>query len=109
MVATPQGRLARYIYGVDFPASSLRWSLIEASEGTIGSPVDKVLLMCFHYAPSTGRYNFAVMSAVRIGAVATLGGLVSFMFVMFRRDRRKAAGADFDATAAPSSDGIGRA
>ncbi len=65
VVTTPQGRLARYIYGVDFPANNLRWSLIDASQGKIGTPVDKVLLMCFHYDPSTGRYNFVVMSAVR--------------------------------------------
>ena len=65
VVATPSGRLARYIYGVDFPANNLRWSLIDASAGKIGTPVDRLLLMCFHYDPSTGRYNFAVMSAVR--------------------------------------------
>jgi protein SCO1/2 len=98
MVVTPQGRLARYIYGVDFPASSLRWSLIEASAGKIGSPVDKILLMCFHYDPSTGRYNFAVMTAIRFFAVVTLMCLGTFMLVMFRRDRRKAAEWSFPET-----------
>jgi protein SCO1/2 len=91
VVATPQGRLARYVYGVDFPANNLRWSLIEASAGKIGSPVDRVLLMCFHYDPSTGRYSFAVMSAVRFLAVVTLTCLAGFMLLMFRRDRRNAA------------------
>ena len=88
MVVTPGGRIARYIYGVDFPANNLRWSLVEASAGKIGTPVDKVLLMCFHYDPDTGRYNFAVMSAVRLFGVATLAALGTFMLVMFRRDRR---------------------
>jgi protein SCO1/2 len=109
IVATPRGRLARYIYGIDFPASNLRFSLIEASEGRIGSPVDKLLLMCFHYDPSTGRYSFAVMSAVRAGAVATLAGLASFLFVMFRRDWQRANEDAFDATSTLPSDAIGGA
>ncbi len=91
MVVTPGGKVSRYIYGVDFPASNLRWSLIEASAGRIGSPVDKILLMCFHYDPSTGRYNFAVMSAVRLLGVLVLGGLAAFVLVNFRRERRRGA------------------
>ena len=90
VVATPQGRLARYIYGIDFPASNLRWALLEASAGRIGSPVDKLLLMCFHYDPSTGRYNFAVMSAIRLMGIATIAALGTFMLVNGRRDRLKA-------------------
>ena len=89
MVVTPQGRISRYIYGVDFPASNLRWSLIEASAGRIGSPVDKILLMCFHYDPSTGRYNFAIMRAVNVLGLIVLGTLVTFMLVNFRRERRQ--------------------
>jgi len=85
VVATPGGRLARYIYGVDFPASNLRWSLLDASAGKVGSPVDRLLLMCFHYDPSTGRYNFAVMTAVRAGGVATVAGLGAFMLLTGRR------------------------
>jgi protein SCO1/2 len=90
VVVTPQGRLARYIYGVDFPANNLRWSLVEASAGKVGTPIDKVLLMCFHYDPSTGRYNFAVMSAVRVLGLATLGGLAAFVALGLARDRRRA-------------------
>lgn len=90
VVVTPDGKLARYIYGVDFPANNLRWSLIDATAGKIGTPVDKVLLMCFHYDPSTGRYNFAVMGAVRLFGIATLGGLVTFIVFNFVRDRRRA-------------------
>jgi protein SCO1/2 len=89
IVATPQGRISRYIYGVDFPASNLRWALVEASAGKIGSPVDKVLLMCFHYDPATGRYNFAVMTLLRVLGVATACGLAAYMTVMIRRERRR--------------------
>lgn len=91
VVTTPEGKLARYIYGVDFPANNLRWALVEASRGKVGTPVDQVLLMCFHYDPTTGRYNFAVMSAVRLLGVATVAGLAGFMLVNFARDRRRAA------------------
>ena len=88
IVATPSGRISRYVYGVDFPASNLRWALTEASGGKVGSPVDKLLLMCFHYDPSTGRYNFAVMSAVRLLGLATFGGLAAFALTSLRRERR---------------------
>ena len=89
MVVTPQGRISRYIYGVDFPASNLRWSLIEASAGKIGSPVDKILLMCFHYDPSTGRYNFAIMRSVNVLGLIVLGSLLTFMLTNFWRERRQ--------------------
>lgn len=95
IVATPEGRISRYIYGVDFPANNLRWSLIDASAGKIGSPVDKLLLMCFHYDPSTGRYNFAVMSAVRFFGFLTVAGLATFVIANARRDRRKALNSAF--------------
>ena len=90
VVVTPQGRLARYIYGVDFPANNLRWSLVEASGGKIGAPIDRVLLMCFHYDPSTGRYSFAVMAAVRLLGIATVAGLAAFISFSYVRDRRRA-------------------
>jgi protein SCO1/2 len=93
IVATPEGKIARYVYGLEFPVSALRWSLIEASEGKIGSPVDKILLMCFHYDPSTGRYNFAVMAVVRTLGVATFAGLMSYVLVMLYRDRRRSRAA----------------
>jgi len=91
-VATPEGRIARYIYGVDFPGAALRYALIEASAGKIGDPVDKLLLMCFHYDPSTGRYNFAVMSVIRALGVVTLTGLLGYTGLMLRRERRGRSG-----------------
>jgi protein SCO1/2 len=90
IVATPEGRISRYVYGVDFPASALRWALVEASAGKIGTPVDKILLMCFHYDPATGRYSFAIMSALRILGTATALALGTYMLTMFLRDRRRA-------------------
>jgi len=91
MILTPQGRVSRYIYGVSYPARDLRLGLMDASMRKIGSPIDQLLLLCFHYDPRSGRYNFAAMNAIRILGLATVGSLGTFMFVMFRRDRRKAS------------------
>lgn len=88
MVLTPQGRLARYFYGIDYGPSDVRLGLVEASEGKIGSPVDAVLLYCFHYDPKTGKYGAVIMNIVRVAGVSTLVILGTFMIVMFRRDRR---------------------
>jgi protein SCO1/2 len=87
IVATPAGELSRYFYGVDFPARDLRLGLVEASEGRIGSAVDQLLLLCFHYDPSTGKYGFAVMSLLRALGLLTLAALGWSMFVTIRRDR----------------------
>ncbi len=87
MIVTPGGRISRYVYGIDYPASNVRWSLIEASAGKIGSPVDKILLMCFHYDPSTGRYSFAIMSLVRFLGMVVLFGLTAYVVMNLRRER----------------------
>jgi protein SCO1/2 len=81
-VATPQGRLARYFYGIEYAPRDLRLGLIEASENKIGSPMDQVLLYCYHYDPATGKYGAAVLNLIRLGGVLMLiavGGLFLFM------------------------------
>lgn len=87
MVLTPSGKLSRYFYGLEYVPKDLRLGLIEAADERIGSPADHVLLLCYEYDPKTGKYGFAVMTAVRIGAIATMAAIGTFMFVMFRRDR----------------------
>ena len=89
MVVTPEGRLARYFYGVEYSARDLRLGLVEASAGKIGSRVEQILLYCFHYDPKTGKYSLAVMRIVRLAGVATLLALFTFWFVMYRQSRRK--------------------
>jgi protein SCO1/2 len=90
MVATPQGVLARYHYGIEFGARDLKFALMEASEGRIGSPVDKLLLLCYHYDPTTGKYGVLVMTMLKIGGGLCILLLGAYMFVNFRRDRRSA-------------------
>lgn len=93
MVLTPQGKLARYFYGVDYPSRDVRLSLVEASENKIGSPVDQLLLYCYHYDPMTGKYGLVIMNVLRLAGIATVLVLAAFVIVMLRRDRKMAVSA----------------
>jgi len=90
MVLTPQGRIARYLYGVDVPTRDLRLALVEAAAGQIGSPVDRLLLFCYQYDPAAGKYTMAVMRTLRFAGLAMLLGLGGLLVVMFRRERSHA-------------------
>jgi len=90
VVVTPQGRLARYFYGVEFPPRDLRLALVEASTEKIGTVVDELLLFCFHYDPATGRYSQVALDVVRAGGLATVLALGIFIVVMLRRERARA-------------------
>jgi protein SCO1/2 len=87
---TPDGTVARYHYGVEFPPRDLRLGLIEAAAGRIGNPVDEVLLYCLRYDPGSGRYSLAILNLVRAGGVATVAGIGLFLFTSRRRGRRAA-------------------
>jgi protein SCO1/2 len=87
MVLTADGRLARYLYGVEYAPKDLRFAIVEASKGRILSPVDRLLLYCYHYDPTLGRYGKSVMAMLRVAAVLTLGGLGAMIFGLRRRDR----------------------
>jgi len=86
MMTTPQGKLARYFYGVDYPARDLRLGLIESSENKIGSPVEQLLLYCYHYDPATGTYGLAIMKVMRIAGVATLLGIAAMILLLKSRN-----------------------
>ena len=87
MVLTPQGRISRYFYGVDFPPKDLRMGLVEASQGKIGNAVDAVLLYCYHYDPATGKYGAIVNNILRLGAAVTIFLLGGLLFILFRLER----------------------
>lgn len=90
-VATPDGRVARYLYGIEYPARTLKFALLEASEGSIGSTLDQLILYCYHYDPSSRRYSPVAMNIMRLGGVATATvlGIVlgAFWFREWRRRR----------------------
>jgi protein SCO1/2 len=88
MIATPDGKLARYFYGIDYPSRDLRLALVEASANKIGTPVDALMLYCYHYDPATGKYGAVVMNIVRVAGVVTLVLMVGLFFVLRRRTAR---------------------
>ena len=88
IVATPNGTIARYFFGIDYSPRDVKFALIESSLGKIGSLADQLLLYCYHYNPAAGNYGFVAMRAVRIGGAVTLVALFGFMFVSIRRDHR---------------------
>jgi protein SCO1/2 len=89
MIVTPEGKLARYLFGVEYSSRDLQLAVVEASQGTIGGVVERFLLFCYHYDPALGRYSAAAMNLVRLGGVATVSGMVIFFMVMRRRERRR--------------------
>jgi protein SCO1/2 len=87
-VLTPDGTLSRYLSGVQFSPRDLRLALVEASTGKVGSAADQVMLMCYMYDPTTGKYGLAIMSALRAAGIVTVGAIGAGIFVMVRRERR---------------------
>ena len=90
---TPQGVLSKYFYGIEFSARDIRFGVIEASAERIGTPIDDVLLFCYHYDPATGKYGAAVLEMVRLGGVATVLAFLVFLTVSLRRERASARAA----------------
>jgi protein SCO1 len=91
IVLTPEGRLARYLFGIEYGPRDLRYAIVEASAGKVGSPVDALLLYCYHYDPVRGRYGFVIMNTIRLAGVATVLALGSFIVLMMRRERQQHA------------------
>jgi len=89
IVLTPDGRLARYLFGIEYGPRDLRYAIVEASEGRVGNVADALLLYCYHYDPMTGRYGLVIMRALRLAAVATVLALGSFIVVMVRREHTR--------------------
>jgi protein SCO1/2 len=111
MVLTPQGRISRYFYGVDFPPKDLRMGLVEASQGKIGNAVDQVLLYCYHYDPATGKYGAIVSNMLKLGAGLTILLLAGLILILLRLERvapRKAWDQGRSGQARPSHTGYVR-
>jgi protein SCO1 len=89
-ILTPQGEIARVLYGIDYTPRDLRLALVEAAGGTIGSAVDQLLLYCYHYNPLTGKYGLVIMGALRLAGLSTVLAIATFIITMLRRERRGA-------------------
>ncbi len=91
MVLTPEGKIARYFFRLEYPARSLRLALVEAAAGKIGTPLDALALLCYHYDPLTGTYSLALLSVVRLAGIVTVVLMVLSILVLRRRERRRSA------------------
>jgi len=89
MIATPDGKISRYLYGIDYAPKDLKFAVMESAEARVGSPVEQLMLYCYHYDPSTGKYGLSVLRVMRIGGVATLLGIGAMLFVFWRRNKNK--------------------
>jgi protein SCO1/2 len=91
MVLTPQGKLSRYLYGIQYPSWDLRLALVEASANKIGSPVDGFLLFCCQYNPITGKYGLIIARVIQAAGLITILSLGTFIFAMSRGGRHARA------------------
>ncbi|MBV9267294.1 MAG: SCO family protein, partial [Acidobacteriaceae bacterium] len=89
MVATPEGKLSRYFYGIQYAPQDLRMALVDASRHKIGSPVDYFLLFCFHYDELQGKYTLAIINILKLAGGATLLALILLIYFLMRSDRNK--------------------
>ena len=86
LVLTPGGRISRYFYGVEYPGRDMRLGLVDASAGKIGSPIDHVLLFCYHYDPTTAKYSASILKIIRLGGILTILCIVGGILISRRRE-----------------------
>ncbi len=91
MITTPDGRLSRYFYGIDYSPGDLKFGVMESAESRIGNAAEQLMLFCYHYDPSTGKYGLAILSVMRLAAVFTLFGMAAMGLVFWRRNKRVAS------------------
>ncbi len=91
MIATPQGTLSRYFYGIDYAPKDVQFGLMESAEDKIGGPAEQLLLYCYHYDPATGKYGLQVLRVLRLAAIGTIFVMGVMGFVFWRRNRNKKA------------------
>ena len=89
MVVTPEGKMARYFYGIDYSPKDLKFGIMESAEEKIGNPAEQLMLYCYHYDPSTGKYGLAIMKVIRLAGVVTVLGMVGLLLVFWRYNKKR--------------------
>ncbi|HXG86655.1 MAG TPA: SCO family protein [Pyrinomonadaceae bacterium] len=92
MVATPEGKLSRYLYGIDYSPKDIKFSLIDSTENKIGNPAEQLFLYCFHYDPASGKYGLAILRVLRLAAIGTIIGIAGLLLLFWRNNKKKEAG-----------------
>jgi protein SCO1/2 len=82
VVLTPSGKISHYFFGVEFDPKDLKLSLLQAAEGKIGSPVDRIILSCYHYDPLSGKYNLVIMRVVQLAGLSTVAAIAIMIAVL---------------------------
>jgi protein SCO1 len=89
IVVSPEGKISKYFYGIDYAPKDLKFGIMESAAGKIGNPAEQLLLYCFHYDPATGKYGLAIMNVIRLGAILTLLVMIgAFVFWRFRKGEK---------------------
>lgn len=90
MITTPEGMLSRYYYGIDYEPRQLKFGIMDSAQSKVGNPAEQLLLYCFHYDPSTGKYGLSVLRVLRFAGIATILGIAGMMLVFWRRNKKRA-------------------
>jgi len=93
MIVTPEGKMSRYFYGIDYAPKDIKFGIMDSAQAKIGTPAEQLLLYCYHYDPASGKYGLAILRVMRLAGVATLLGMGAMAFVFWKRNKRKVAGA----------------
>ncbi len=91
MILTPEGKISRYFYGIDYSPKDLKFGIMDSAQSKIGNPAEQLYLYCFHYDPATGKYGLAILKVLRLTALATVLGLGVMFFIFWRKNKGKAA------------------
>jgi protein SCO1/2 len=94
MVTTPEGKLSRYLYGIDYAPKDVKFAVMESAQNKIGSAAEQLMLYCFHYDPATGKYGLSILRVIRLGGIATLIGLGAMLFVFWRKSKKREGAAE---------------
>jgi len=89
MIITPDGKISRYLYGIDYAPKDLKFALMDSAQGNIGNPAEQLYLYCFHYNPATGKYGLEILSVLRLMAIATIVGIGGMLFVFWRSNKKR--------------------
>lgn len=89
IILTPEARVSRYLYGIDYAPKDVKFAVMESAENKVGNAAEQLMLYCYHYDPSTGKYGLSILKVMRLGGIVTLIGLGAMLFVFWRRNKTK--------------------
>ena len=89
MITTPDGKLSRYFYGIDYAPSDIKFGLMDSAAEKIGNPAERLLLYCYHYDPASGKYGLVILRVMRLASVLTIAAIGAMLFIFWRRNKHK--------------------